>query len=109
LNNVEGEEIRDLLPRTLNPDHRKPTVLITSRVSNWSHGVSVFALKLLNESEVIEIIRKHLNEAGVRDFTNIEQLVTEFGYLPLALQQATAYIVGVLKDIPQPATEYSSK
>ncbi len=106
LDNVEREEILDQLPKTLGPNHRKPTILITSRISRWSSGVSVFALAVLSETEAIEFIKKRLNEAGVSDLTDVEKLVTELECLPLALQQAAAYIETILQELPGPITKY---
>jgi hypothetical protein len=106
LDNVEGEDILKLLPRTLHPNDRKPTILITSRCTVWNHGVTVLPLGVLTETEAIAFIKKRLKEARVSDFSDIKQLVAELQYLPLALQQAAAYIKAVLKEFPNPIREY---
>ncbi len=108
LDNAEGDGIFDRLPNTLEPNHRKPTILITSRGSKWRHGVSVLPLGVLSDTEAIEFIMKRLKGAGVIDCTDkdIEKLITELQCLPLALQQAAAYIEAVLGELPHPILAY---
>ena len=69
----------------------KPTVLITSRYTNWSNIATIIPLQVFTEFETIEFIKKSL---GLNDIQNsamkeLNQLLQGF---PLALQQAIAYI-----------------
>ena len=71
------------------------TVLITSRLADWSSEMPMFELEELTESAAIEFLlertqdkRRHL----ATDATDAQALAGELGGLPLALEQAGAFI-----------------
>ncbi len=69
----------------------KPTVLITSRYTNWSNIAPVIALPVFTELETIEMIQKSLHLIHIRG-SAMKELNQLLQGLPLALQQAIAYI-----------------
>jgi hypothetical protein len=94
LDNVDSENaanaVEDLIPR-LNGGH----ILVTSRLSNYSNAVTVLPVKVLGENDAVEFLlartsgkrRKQDDDAG-----QARVIAIELGYLPLALEQAGAYI-----------------
>ncbi|MDD5162474.1 MAG: NB-ARC domain-containing protein, partial [Candidatus Rickettsiella isopodorum] len=89
--NVENyRAIEIYLPKS-RPDN-KPTVLITSRYGNWDNVATTMKLNVFTEVETQELIKKSL---GLDESTQLEKIL-ELNQLlqglPLALQQALAYI-----------------
>ncbi len=71
-------------------------VVITSRLSNWGHAVQELALDVLKPEAAVELLLHRTN--GKRkvlpaDADDAKALANDLGYLPLALEQAGAYIV----------------
>ncbi|MDA1303402.1 MAG: FxSxx-COOH system tetratricopeptide repeat protein [Nitrospirae bacterium] len=64
-------------------------VLITSRNPNWSETAHSESVSVLNEDEAVEFL---LKRTGGDDLGSATILAKELGYLPLALEQAAAYI-----------------
>lgn len=88
--NVENyRSIEDYFPKS-RPGN-KPTVLITSRYTNWSNIATIITLPVFTEFETIELIQKSLHLAGIQS-NAIKELNQLLQGLPLALQQAIAYI-----------------
>lgn len=89
--NVENyRAITNYLPKTMMGN--KPTLLITSRYNNWENVASVLSLGVFNEQETEELIKKSLNLSDNTENENIKELNKLLQGLPLALQQALAYI-----------------
>jgi Tfp pilus assembly protein PilF len=65
-------------------------ILITSRNPNWSSVVHPLDIQLFSKDEAIEFLQKR---TGLSDETGASNLAKELGYLPLALEQAAAFIV----------------
>lgn len=91
--NVENyREFENFLPKSLLGN--KPAILITSRYRNWGNVASVITLDVLTEEESKELIKSALKIA-VHDQSQdgkIKELTHLLQALPLALQQAMAYI-----------------
>ncbi|WP_181772859.1 FxSxx-COOH system tetratricopeptide repeat protein [Amycolatopsis pittospori] len=73
---------------------RTGTILITSRQGIGWRGVSTLPLDVLAPDEAVElfgrVVRAEWPEA---DLADAEELCAELGYLPLAVEQAAAYLV----------------
>lgn len=91
--NVENyKEFEKFLPKTLIGN--KPALLITSRYRNWGNVASVIALDVLTEEEAKELVKSALRIATYDPTQDgkIQELTRLLQGLPLALQQAIAYI-----------------
>lgn len=89
--NVENyRAIESYLPKTMLGN--KPTLLITSRYNNWKNVAFVLSLGVFTENEAEELIRKSLNLSDDSESIRIKELNQLLQGLPLALQQALAYI-----------------
>ena len=91
--NVENyREFENFLPKSLLGN--KPAILITSRYRNWGNIASVTTLNVLTEEEGKELIKSALNIAAEDQSQDekIKELTGVLQGLPLALQQAIAYI-----------------
>ncbi|HEY2566699.1 MAG TPA: NB-ARC domain-containing protein [Candidatus Aquirickettsiella sp.] len=89
--NVENYlAITNYLPKTMLGN--KPTLLITSRYNNWENVASVLTLGVFTEQETEELIKKSLNLTDNTENEKIKELNKLLQGLPLALQQALAYI-----------------
>jgi tetratricopeptide (TPR) repeat protein len=64
-------------------------VLITSRNPNWSSIATPLNIQVFSPSEAVEFLQKR---TGQIDATGAIDLANELGYLPLALEQAAAFI-----------------
>jgi tetratricopeptide (TPR) repeat protein len=64
-------------------------VLITSRNPNWGSAASLQPVEVFEPAEAVEFLFRRTNQ---NDHTSAEALATETGRLPLALEQAAAYI-----------------
>lgn len=86
--NVQDEEkIMQLLPGDFTGD-----IIITSLNSNWRKKENTILLKSLDPKESKELVLKSTNFSGEDNEHYAELLSEELGNLPLALEQATAYI-----------------
>lgn len=89
--NVENvKEIEDILPKVSSGNH--PTVLITSRYSNWKNVAIPLTLDVFTEIEAIGFIKTELFLMDNAEDSKIKELTRLLQNLPLALQQAIAYI-----------------
>jgi hypothetical protein len=88
--NVEDyQAIKDYLPKSMLGN--KPTVLMTSRFHHWENIASVLSLNVFSEKETEELIKKSLDLQENQN-KKIQELNELLQGLPLALQQAIAYI-----------------
>jgi tetratricopeptide (TPR) repeat protein len=67
--------------------------LITSRrATGWHNLAEPVQLDVLEEAEALDLLIQILGAAGPRDLHNATELCTELGFLPLAIEQAGAYL-----------------
>lgn len=74
---------------------RAPTgrFLITSRrATGWHRLAASVGLDVLDRAEAVELLRGILTHDGERDLAGAGELCTELGGLPLAIEQAGAYM-----------------
>lgn len=91
LDNVENyRTIEPYLPKSMLGN--KPTLLITSRYTNWKNVASILALDVFTQEETKELAHKLLQLPQDHPIEKINELHTLLQGLPLALQQAMAYI-----------------
>lgn len=64
-------------------------VIVTSRNRSWGHSATPIEITSLNRADSISFVRRRLRGAAGAD---ADQLATQLGGLPLALEQACAYI-----------------
>jgi tetratricopeptide (TPR) repeat protein len=64
-------------------------VLITSRTPTWQRGTATVRLDVLERDEAVEFLRRR---TGSDDTTSLAALAEALGDLPLALEQAAAYM-----------------
>jgi tetratricopeptide (TPR) repeat protein len=66
--------------------------LITSRTaSGWREATTV-ALNVLGPEEALDLFNRIATSGGPRDMTGAAEVCAELGYLPLAVEQAAAYL-----------------
>lgn len=82
--------IKTYLPKSILGNN--PTLLITSRYANWLNIADTLSLDVFSEKESIEFIKKIINISNDTQNEAIKELNTLLQGLPLALQQALAYI-----------------
>jgi tetratricopeptide (TPR) repeat protein len=85
LDNVEDARHVESLLGQLNNGH----ILITSRRDNWRRLATPIKLEVLTPEAAIDLI---LQETGEPDSETAGEIAAELGHLPLALEQAAAYI-----------------
>ncbi|MFE7586432.1 tetratricopeptide repeat protein [Streptomyces gardneri] len=67
--------------------------LITSRLATPWHGIpTVVRLDVLDETEALDLLTRITTTAGPRDLDGAVELCAELGHLPLAVEQAAAYL-----------------
>ena len=67
--------------------------LITSRrATGWHNIANTVYLDVLDPTEALDLFTRVLAPAGPRDLGGAMELCTELGFLPLAIEQAAAYI-----------------
>ncbi|MDX2404591.1 FxSxx-COOH system tetratricopeptide repeat protein [Streptomyces microflavus] len=92
LDNVnDPADIAPLLAKT----HTRGRFLITSRLATvWHHLPTVVRLDVLDEADALDLLtRTATANAPGRDLDGAADLCAELGRLPLAIEQAAAYIV----------------
>ncbi|MFD3706124.1 tetratricopeptide repeat protein [Nocardia sp. NPDC058658] len=68
-------------------------VVITSRRSSgWQPGTTVLALDVLDPTESLRLLTRLTTVDGPRDLDGAAELCEELGHLPLAIEQAGAYL-----------------
>ena len=83
-NAIDAQSVRDYIPRT-NAGH----IIITSRNPNWAGVAKPHAVNLLPLEEAIQFLLKRTDQ---QDEATAKSLAEALGCLPLALEQAAAYI-----------------
>ncbi|MDH6214166.1 tetratricopeptide repeat protein [Streptomyces pseudovenezuelae] len=83
-------------PADIAPLLARPTsgrFLITSRLATAWHNVNtVVRLDVLDEAESLDLLTRIASHAGPRDLDGAAELCAELGHLPLAIEQAAAYL-----------------
>ena len=92
-NATEPIEIRNYIPQGSGGQ-----VIVTSRNPNWKGLGDSIPVRVLGRSEAISFLIKRIGKSE----ENYDELAEELGYLPLALEQAGAYIEETGKSV----TEY---
>ena len=95
LDNADTEDAADAVEAVL-PRLARGHVIITSRYKRWSASVLLRQLELLDPEHAKQFLLDRTAGQRIRtkqDDTIAGQLADELGYLPLALEQAAAYIV----------------
>jgi tetratricopeptide (TPR) repeat protein len=85
------KDVHDYLPRGATGH-----VIITSRDSNWRGVATTLSIKVLSQDESVEFL---LKRTGQTDRGVAARLAEELGNLPLALEQAGAYMVESARSI----------
>ncbi|MGY2119597.1 tetratricopeptide repeat protein [Nocardia gipuzkoensis] len=90
LDNVNDlTDIHEVLARTGNGGR----IIITSRRSTgWQPGTAIVRLDVLEPDESLRLLTSLLTAAGPRDSDGAAELCAELGHLPLAIEQAGAYL-----------------
>ncbi len=86
-------DVRDYLPQ-----NRAGHVLITSRDPNWGSVAKPFEVEKLPREDSIKFL---LERTGQKDKTAADKLAAQLGDLPLALEQAGAYIETTSKPLAE--------
>lgn len=92
-NATRAEDLRDYLPQS-----RRGHVLITSRDPNWGRVARSLEVELLDRADAVRFV---LQRTGQDDEASARALATELGDLPLALEQAGAYIETRMKPLAE--------
>ncbi len=79
------DELYDYIPVTQNGN-----ILITSRFVDWDMIGHKYEVNVFNKVEAVDFI---MNRTKSEIDDGVEELIEELGYLPLALEQASAYIL----------------
>ena len=92
IDNVDTDAMRDRVLAWL-PQAALMDVLLTSRLMDWANlGIIAHqSLDLMSEEEALAMLRQRLGEANVVSEEALA-LIEALGSLPLALEQATAYL-----------------
>lgn len=109
--NVESmENIRKfLLFGPCNPNTR-PYILITSRVQQWHSGIEVIRLDEWEVNEAIEFVSTMLSHTHPNENQDdLKLLVEDLQCFPLALRQATTYIINKLDTISDYRVKYEKQ
>ncbi|MFB6841897.1 tetratricopeptide repeat protein [Streptomyces sp. NPDC056361] len=78
-------------------------LLITSRLSTpWNQATTVVRLDVLAPDEALDLLTNITTRAGSRDLDGAAELCAELGHLPLAIEQAAAYLVENQLTTPTP-------
>ncbi|WP_280247617.1 tetratricopeptide repeat protein [Nocardia abscessus] len=90
LDNVNDlTDIHDVLARTGTGGR----IIITSRRSTgWQPGTAIVRLDVLEPDESLRLLTGLLTAAGPRDCDGAAELCAQLGHLPLAIEQAGAYL-----------------
>jgi tetratricopeptide (TPR) repeat protein len=95
LDNADTEDAAEAVEAVL-PRLARGHVIITSRHKRWSGSVLLRQLELLDPADAKQFLLDRTAGRRIQtaqDDTIASQLADELGYLPLALEQAAAYIV----------------
>ncbi len=92
--NVDDEEARKRISEIV-PRLCRGRVIITSRMSEWRGGVKALAIDKLSEEEAVSYLLEKTQEsraAAEDDEKIVQRLAEKLDGLPIALEQAAAYI-----------------
>ncbi|MCT4563542.1 MAG: FxSxx-COOH system tetratricopeptide repeat protein [Maledivibacter sp.] len=79
------DELYDYIPVT-----QSGNILITSRFADWDMIGDKYEVNVFDKVEAVDFM---MNRTKLKIDDGVEKLVEELGYLPLALEQAAAYIL----------------
>ncbi|WP_405640468.1 AAA family ATPase [Streptomyces uncialis] len=78
-------------------------LLITSRLATaWHHATTVVRLDVLDPDESLDLLTRITTAASPRNLEGAADLCAELGHLPLAIEQAAAYLVQNQLTTPTP-------
>ncbi|WP_344406665.1 FxSxx-COOH system tetratricopeptide repeat protein [Streptomyces longisporus] len=81
----------DIAPLLARPTNGR--FLITSRLATvWHNVTTTVRLDVLDEAESLDLLTRIATHAGPRDLDGASELCAELGHLPLAVEQAAAYL-----------------
>jgi tetratricopeptide (TPR) repeat protein len=66
--------------------------LITSRSASGWHGMATVPLDVLDEAEAIDLFTRIANPVRPHEPEGVSEICRKLGYLPLAIEQAAAYL-----------------
>ncbi len=95
LDNVDNKDSRQYICDELLPQLTEPHVLITSRLSNWPPDLADLSVTALKTKEAASYLRSRTDRKlsqTKNDHASSEQLAKALDGLPVALEQAAAYI-----------------
>ncbi|WP_353271589.1 tetratricopeptide repeat protein [Wolbachia endosymbiont (group A) of Rhorus exstirpatorius] len=92
--NVDDAQcLKEFLPLgVLRASDERPYILITSRNQQWEDGVGCLRLGGLSPKDAVTFVKNGLEIKDESQNKDIEDLVTELEFFPLAIQQAISYI-----------------
>ncbi|MCB5166518.1 tetratricopeptide repeat protein [Streptomyces bambusae] len=91
----------DIAPLTQGPTTGR--LLITSRLATtWNHATTVVRLDVLDPDESLDLLTRITTATGLRNLDGAAELCAELGHLPLAIEQAAAYLVENQVTTPTP-------
>ncbi|MBO4254777.1 tetratricopeptide repeat protein [Streptomyces griseorubiginosus] len=67
--------------------------LITSRTTGWRGLATAVPVDVLDQAEAVDLLNRILNTGSSREVDGADELCEKLGGLPLAIEQAAAYIV----------------
>ncbi len=94
IDNVDSEASRDAVVEVL-PRLQRGHVIITSRIHTWPGNIHRLQLGELSDGESVKLLLNYRDSAKMpsdTDDTDARLLVRDLGGLPLALEQAAAYL-----------------
>lgn len=104
LDNVDNkDDIKFVL--TMGTLGKVPHVIITSRIRGWNISIDRIFLDVFNTTDAIEYVSRTLFDNECQQSDSLEQtrsLVDKLQRFPLALRQATAYIINELENPVRP-------
>ncbi len=107
--NVDTHDICNAIKATL-PKLRDGKVIITSRLTNWTGDIKPLELKKLSQEASVEYLLQKTEgkrPAGDNDIEKVKELAQKLDGLPVALEQAAAYIVHLSITFEQYLTDFN--
>ena len=69
-----------------------PYILITSQCTSWDQRFNHLELQVFNSKDALQFFTENISKTQYANKEQIEELLSELSYHPLALQQALSYI-----------------
>ena len=94
IDNVDSTEAAEAVEKLLQQLHTGHTV-VTSRLSQWGEAVESLSLDVINEAAAIEFLMERTQgkrKPTTTDPEDAKRLASDLGCLPLALEQAGAFV-----------------